>query len=70
MSKNLSLEEKRAQLIIKYRNLTPETEKPVSEEDRLVYRLRDRKNQLIVMNAVLGQKTIGISYVRDRKSVV
>ena len=70
MSKNLSLEEKRAQLIIKYRNLKSETEKPVSEEDRLVYRLHDKKNQLIIMHAVLGQKTIGISYVRELKEMV
>lgn len=70
MSKNLSLEEKRAQLIIKYRNLTSETEKPVSEEDRLVYRLHDKRNQLIIMHAVLGQKTIGISYVRELKEMV
>ncbi|HIH89693.1 TPA: hypothetical protein HA344_10895, partial [Candidatus Bathyarchaeota archaeon] len=60
MSKNLSLEEKRAKLIIKYRNLVPDTEKPVGEEDRLVYRLHDPKGQAIVMHAVVGQKTIGI----------
>ena len=70
MSKNLSLEEKRAKLIIKYRNLVPDTEKPVGEEDRLIYRLRDKNNQRIVMHAVLGQKTIGISYVRELKEMV
>jgi DNA-directed RNA polymerase subunit H (RpoH/RPB5) len=70
MSKNLSLVEKRAQLIIKYRNLSPETEKPVGEEEKLIYRLKDAKNQLIIMHAILGQKTIGISYVRDLKVVV
>ncbi len=70
MSKNLSLEEKRAKLIIKYRNLEMDTEKPVGEEDRLVYRLHDKKGQAIVMHAVLGQKTIGISYVRELKEMV
>ncbi len=70
MSKNLSLEEKRAKLIIKYRNLESDTEKPISEEDRLVYRLHDKKGQAIVMHAVLGQKTIGISYVRELKEMV
>jgi DNA-directed RNA polymerase subunit H (RpoH/RPB5) len=70
MSKNLSLEEKRANLIIKYRNLTTDTAKPVSEEDKLIYRLRDSKNQLMIMHAVLGQKTIGISYVRELKEMV
>ncbi len=70
MSKNLSLEEKRAKLIIKYRNLEPNNEKPISEEDRLVYRLHDKKGQAIVMHAILGQKTIGISYVRELKEMV
>ncbi len=70
MSKNLSLEEKRAKLIIKYRNLDADTEKPVDEENRLVYRLHDKKGQAIVMHAVIGQKTIGISYVRELKEMV
>ena len=70
MSKNLSLEEKRANLIIKYRKFTTESEKPVGEEDKLIYRLHDPKNQLIIMHAVLGQKTIGISYVRELKEAV
>jgi len=70
MSKNLSLEEKRAKLIIKYRNLEPDNEKPVEEEDHLIYRLHDKKGQAIVMHAVLGQKTIGISYVRELKDMV
>ncbi len=70
MSKNLSLEEKRAKLIIKYRNLIPDTEKPVGEEDKLIYRLHDKKGQFLIMHAVLGQKTIGISYIRELKEMV
>jgi DNA-directed RNA polymerase subunit H len=70
MSKNLSLEEKRAKLIIKYRNLVPDTEKPVGEEGKLIYRLHDKKGQAIVMHAIIGQKTIGISYVRELKEMV
>lgn len=70
MSKNLSLEEKRAKLIIKYRNLEADTDKPISVDDKLVYRLHDKKGQAIIMHAVLGQKTIGISYVRELKEMV
>jgi DNA-directed RNA polymerase subunit H (RpoH/RPB5) len=70
MSKNLSLEEKRAKLIIRYRNLVPDSEKPVDEENRLVYRLHDKKGQFIVMHAIIGQKTIGISYVRELREMV
>jgi DNA-directed RNA polymerase subunit H (RpoH/RPB5) len=70
MSKNLSLEEKRAKLIIRYRNLVPDSEKPVDEDNRLVYRLHDKKGQFIVMHAIIGQKTIGISYVRELREMV
>jgi len=70
MSKNLSLEEKRAKLIIRYRNLVPDSEKPVDEDSRLVYRLHDKKGQFIVMHAIIGQKTIGISYVRELREMV
>ena len=70
MSKKVSLEEKRAQLIIKYRKLTPEPEKPSEEGDRLVYKLKNKNGKLIIMHAVIGQKTIGISYVRELKEAV
>jgi DNA-directed RNA polymerase subunit H (RpoH/RPB5) len=70
LSKKLTLEEKRAQLIIRYRNLTGGTDKPVEEGEKLVYRLNDAKGNTIIMHAIIGQKTIGISYVRDLKEAV
>jgi DNA-directed RNA polymerase subunit H (RpoH/RPB5) len=70
LSKKVPLEEKRAQLIIKYRNMTSESEKPSEEGDRLIYKLRNKKGNLIIMHCVLGVKTIGISYVRELKEAV
>lgn len=67
MSKNESLEEKRASLIVKYRKLS--ISKKASEEGRIVFFLTNGKDQ-IIMHVVLGQKTIGISYVRELKEVV
>jgi len=70
MSRNPSLEERRAQLIIKYRNMTPESEKPAVEGDKMIWHLRNKKEGLVIMHAVVGQKTIGISFVRELKEMV
>jgi len=68
MSKKDTLEEKRADLIIKYRKLV--LEKREEEDERIVYRLTDKKGHPIIMHGILGQKTIGISYVRELKDMV
>lgn len=62
-----TLEEKRVALIIKYRNLN--VDKIEREADKIVfYASRGGKRYIIL--CVLGQKTIGISYVRDLKDLV
>jgi DNA-directed RNA polymerase subunit H len=67
LSKEESIEEKRASLIIKYRKLSPT--KKAKEDGRIVYFLTNGKDQ-IIMHVILGQKTIGISYVRELKEMV
>lgn len=67
MSKEESIEEKRASLIIKYRKLSQT--KKAKEDGRIVYFLTNGKDQ-IIMHVILGQKTIGISYVRELKEMV
>jgi len=67
LSKEESIEEKRASLIIRYRKLSQT--KKAKEDGRIVYFLTNGKDQ-IIMHVVLGQKTIGISYVRELKEMV
>ena len=67
MSKEESIEEKRASLIIRYRKLSQT--KKAKEDGRIVYFLTNGKDQ-IIMHVILGQKTIGISYVRELKEMV
>jgi DNA-directed RNA polymerase subunit H len=67
LSKEESIEEKRASLIIKYRKLSQT--KKAKEDGRIVYFLTNGKDQ-IIMHVILGQKTIGISYVRELKEMV
>ena len=62
------LEEKRAELIIKYRKL--EKTERTDEGERVIYRLTDGKGLKIIMHSILGQKTIGISYIRELKEMV
>lgn len=68
MSKKESLEERRANLIMKYRKL--KLEKREEEGSKLIYRLTDPKGSPIIMHGILGQKTIGISYIRELKEMV
>jgi DNA-directed RNA polymerase subunit H len=67
LSKEESIEEKRASLIIRYRKLSQT--KKAKEDGRIVYFLTNGKDQ-IIMHVILGQKTIGISYVRELKEMV
>ncbi|MBM3292403.1 DNA-directed RNA polymerase subunit H [Candidatus Bathyarchaeota archaeon] len=66
-SKIISLEEKRADLIIKYRKFV--IDKKELQDDRVIFRLTSGK-QKIIMHVILGQKTIGISYVRELQEMV
>jgi len=70
MSKNLSLEEKRAKLIISTGTSSRHGESRSAKMTDSSTGFATKKNQLIVMHAILGQKTIGISYVRELKEMV
>ena len=62
MDKAHTLEEKRAALIIRYRNFTVDAVE--KEEEKLVYRLsRDDDNYL--MHILLNKKTVGIAFIRE-----
>jgi DNA-directed RNA polymerase subunit H (RpoH/RPB5) len=62
-----SLEERRAALIIKYRGL--EVEQIEREENRIYYYLQKAGERYIIL-CVLGEKTIGISYIRELREKV
>ncbi len=62
-----SLEERRAALIIKYRGL--EVENIEREGNRIYYYLRKNGDRYVIL-CILGEKTIGISYIRDLKEKV
>ena len=62
-----SLEERRAALIIKYRGL--EVENVEREGNRIYYYLRKNGDRYVIL-CVLGEKSIGISYIRDLKEKV
>jgi len=57
-----TLEEKRAALIIKYRNLTVEDVE--KDGEKIIYRL-SKGDKKILMYILLNLKTIGISYIRE-----
>lgn len=67
MTEPQSLEERRAALIIKYRGL--EVEDVEREGNRIYYYLRKKGDRYVIL-CVLGDKTIGISYIRDLKEKV
>jgi DNA-directed RNA polymerase subunit H (RpoH/RPB5) len=60
-------EEKRADLIMKYRNL--KVEKKEQEGQMITYTL-SRGEEKYIMQVLLDQKTIGIAYVRDLRDLV
>ena len=62
MEKAKTLEEKRAYLLIKYRNL--EITKKDKDEEKLIFLLKSGDEKYI-MHILLGIPTIGIAYVRD-----
>jgi DNA-directed RNA polymerase subunit H len=68
MSKRLTVEEQRADLIIKYRNLRKK-KKEVKDDGSIVYHLT-RGDENYVMLIILNQATIGIAYVRDLRDLV
>lgn len=67
MDEKETLEEKRAALLIKYRNL--HIDKIVKEDERIIYHLSCGDKNLIML-CVLNRKTIGISYVRELKTMI
>jgi DNA-directed RNA polymerase subunit H len=66
-SKAKTVEERRAALIIKYRNL--KIDKEEAEGDIITYYL-SRGESRFVMRVLIGQSTIGISFVRDLRDIV
>lgn len=67
MSKAKTIEERRAALILKYRNLKKEKEE--REGDIITYHL-SRGDEKFLMMVLIGQKTIGIAFVRDLRDLV
>lgn len=68
MSKGKTVEEKRADLIIKYRNLRKK-KKEVKDDGSIIYHLT-RGDENYIMLVILNQATIGIAYVRDLRDLV
>ena len=67
MEKARTLEEKRAALIIKYRNFNVDSVK--KEEDRLVYHL-SKGDDKYLMHILMDKKTIGIAFIRELRDQV
>ena len=67
MEKAHTLEEKRAALIIKYRNFNVDSVE--KEEDRLVYRL-SRGDENYLMHILMDKKTVGIAFIRELRDQV
>ena len=60
-------EEKRADLIIKYRGL--KIEKEERDVDRITYYLTQGEKNYVML-CLLNQKTIGIAFIRELKEVI
>lgn len=67
VSKPKTVEERRAALIIKYRKL--KVKRKEREGDIITYFLT-RGDKKYVMHCMIGQRTLGIAYVRDLKELV
>jgi DNA-directed RNA polymerase subunit H (RpoH/RPB5) len=67
VSKEKTVEEKRAALILKYRNL--KIDKEEREGDQITYYL-SRGEEKFVMLCLINTKTIGIAYVRELRDLV
>ncbi len=67
MEKAHTLEEKRAALIIKYRNFSVDSVE--KEDDRLIYRL-SRGDEKYLMHILMDKKTVGIAFIRELRDQV
>ena len=67
MAEPATLEERRAALLIKYRKFN--VDKVEKAGEKITYHL-SRDDKRYVMLCILGEKTIGISYVRELKELV
>ncbi|MCW4014527.1 MAG: hypothetical protein NWF07_16275, partial [Candidatus Bathyarchaeota archaeon] len=67
LEKAKTLEEKRAALIIKYRNMTVDSVE--KDEDKIIYRL-SKGDEKYLMHILLDLKTIGIAYIRELKDKI
>ena len=65
--KRKSDEEKRADLILKYRNLKVDTKE--QEDQTITYHL-NRGDETFIMQILIDQKTIGIAFVRALRDLV
>ena len=62
-----TVEEKRAKLIIKYRNL--DVEKVEREADKIFYHV-SRGDEKYLLMCIIDQKTVGIGYVRELRKIL
>ena len=67
LDKAKTLEEKRAALIIKYRDMTVDSVE--KDEDKIIYRL-SKGDDKYLMHILLDLKTIGIAYIRELKDKI
>ncbi|MFC1802352.1 DNA-directed RNA polymerase subunit H [Thermoproteota archaeon] len=67
LEKAKTLEEKRAALIIHYRNL--QVDAVEKEEEKIIYRL-SRDDKKCLMHILLNKATIGIAYIRDLRDQI
>ncbi len=67
MEKAHTLEEKRAALIIQYRNFTVDAVE--KEEEKLLYRI-SRNDEKYLMHILLNKKTIGIAFIRELRDQI
>jgi DNA-directed RNA polymerase subunit H (RpoH/RPB5) len=67
LKKAKTLEEKRAALIIKYRNLSVDSVE--KDEDKIIY-LLSKGEEKYLMHILLNLKTIGIAYVRELRDKI
>ena len=67
LDKAKTLEEKRAALIIQYRDLIVDSVE--KEEGKIIYRL-SRGDEIYLLHILLNKKTIGIAYIRDLRDQI
>ena len=67
MEKAHTLEEKRAALIIQYRNFNVDAVE--KDEEKLVYRI-SRDDEKYLMHILLNKKTVGIAFIRELRDQI